>query len=481
MLARMAPRTSLRVLGGVALAVGAARAGVPRSDGKSTAITIWAGAPTTPAYGGVAYGGSTPTTGALVTEHRTVDVAGGEVRLVGVPATVDAASVHLRDQANPDGLAVVEQRFQPGARTPAELLAHGIGGPVTVVTTKGEVTGTLRAADEQSLVVEIAAGLQVLRRDGYVLDVKLGGGATIHDLDKPSLIWRVTAKQPGPHAIEVTYRADGLAWSADYLAILDDTGANLDFSAVASIKNATTAAFDDAEVTLVTGATMLAAGSLAPTAATARSTTTRYLVPAPVHLGAGEVVQVELIAPRTNVKARTVVGYEAMADQSENYQEFANTDCTQGNGAGVPAGSAQVAVELDLPTGTSLPPGRVRVFQRSGKHVDVIGDDQLRIVDNVARIRVSPDAEITGERHATACDYDEQARTLREKVTVTITSKAKKPLDVAVREYMWRASMYRLEEPHWKRPVSGQAEEKRLHLAPGGKATWSYSVAYTWN
>ncbi len=480
----MAPRRSVklpgRVVCGLALAAGtlAARAGA--HDGRSTAITIWAGSAANPAYGGNTYGGLTPTTGAMVTEQRTIDITGGEVRLSGVPATLDGASVHLRDLGDPSGLAVTEQRFSPGARTPLEVIAHGIGGPVTVVTTKGEVIGTLRAADEQALVVETAAGLQVLHREGYVLDVKLGGGAAMHDLDKPSLAWRVTAKKPGPHAVEITYRADGLSWSADYLAILDDAG-TLEFSAVASIKNGTTAAFDDAEVTLVTGATSLSPGAAPATPVPRPTTPARFVVPTPVHIGAGEVVQVELLPSRGALKTRTVVGYEAMSDQSENYQEFANTDCSQFNGVGVPAGTAHVAVEVELPPNAVLPPGRVRIFQRTGKHVDVLGDDQLSLANGVARIRISPDAEITGERHATACDYDENARTLREKIAVTITSKAKKPLDVVVREYMWRAPLYKVEEPGWKRPASGQAEEKRLHLAPGGKASWAYSVIYTWN
>jgi hypothetical protein len=210
-----------------------------------TRITVWA-QPTAAqlaAYGGAAYGGFAPTTGALITEQREVDVApNGEVRIAGVASSLDAASVQLRDLAEP-GVAITEQRFVPGASTPTELLQRHVGDQVTIVTTKGDVTGTLRSADEQTLVVETAGRLAVMRRDGYVQDVRLPGGA----LDKPTLVWRLATKKPGKHGVEISYRTDGITWTADYLAVLDDAGGKLDFSAWATVKNTTTAAFDGAE------------------------------------------------------------------------------------------------------------------------------------------------------------------------------------------------------------------------------------------
>jgi len=347
--------------------------------GAKTQITIWGGAPAavpaSSSTGGVTYGGYTPTQGAYVVQQRDVDLPaspGGEIRFTGVPATVDAASVHL----TADGVHVVSQRFVPGAKTPTEALARGIGGAVTVVTTKGEVAGVLRAVDDQTVVVELAGGgLSVMRRDGFVQDIRLANAPK--DVDKPSLVWRVQAKQAGKHPVEVAYRADGMAWSADYLAVLDDSGTNLDFSAWASIKNATTAQFDDAELVLVTGATTLSGGAAGagvadpngltdrPAAPAKKPVATRFVVPGGVTLGAGETVQVELLPPKVGVKARTVVSYEAQPDQSDQYQDFPNTDCSQSSGgAGTGAGVAEVGVEVDLPPNVVLPAGRVRLFQK---------------------------------------------------------------------------------------------------------------------
>src|SRR5262249_49860726 len=146
--------------------------------------------------------------------------------------------------------------------------------------------------------VEIGAGdqrhLEMMRRDNYVQDVRLPAGAAS---DQPSLLWRVDTAKPGKHTVLVSYRADGMSWTADYTAVLDEAGKALDFSAWAMVKNATGASYDGAELTLVgvgSGATGAQAGdAVRPGAAPAQ-----FVVPAQVRIGRGEAVQVELIPRR---------------------------------------------------------------------------------------------------------------------------------------------------------------------------------------
>lgn len=230
MLARMG-RTLLAAAAVAALALASdAAPGGPAPGGPApTRITVWGAAQ---AFGGATY--AAPLSGAMITELREVELGcGGEVRLAGVAATIDPASLQIRDLTEP-GTAITEQRFVPGATTPTELLARHVGDAVTVITPKGEVAGVLRAADEQALVVETGTGdqrrLSVMRRD-FVQDVRLPAGAG----NQPSLVLRVAGKKPGKHAIELTYRAAGLTWSADYLAILDEAARALDFSAWATV------------------------------------------------------------------------------------------------------------------------------------------------------------------------------------------------------------------------------------------------------
>jgi hypothetical protein len=439
------------------LALGATDAGAGR-----TTITVWAASPPPPAaFGGVTYGGFAPASGAMISEQREVDVAAsGELRIAGVASTIDPASVQLRSLSEP-AVAITEQRFIPGATTPDEILARHVGEQVLVVTPKGDVAGVLRSVDAQALVVETAGHLQVMRRDGFVQDVRLAAG-----VEKPTLAWRVATKKPGKQTVELTYRADGMSWSADYLAIYDEAAKTLDFAAWATIKNATGATFDDAQLTLV-------AGGKGPQA--------QYRVPSQVHLGAGESVQVELIPRRAAAKPRSVVAYEAAPDLSASFQQYPASDCTQLSGAPVGQGRADVALELDVPG--ALPDGRVRLFRRKPDRLELVADDALRIAGNVVRIRVASDGDVTGERHAVSCTVDERTRTIREKIEVKLENRGKTAVEAVVREFMWRYPVWHIDpadETIKGTKAAAQTQEYRLAIPAGGKKSVTYSVVYQW-
>ncbi|MEO8701447.1 MAG: hypothetical protein ABI867_15480 [Kofleriaceae bacterium] len=443
----------------ITLVVFASDAGA--GPGAKIQVTIWA-TPSAAALGGSTYG-MAPVTGALVTEQRDIEIgASGDVRIANIAATADPASVQLRDLTEPT-LAILEQRFVAGATTPTELIARRIGEQVTVVTAKGDVSGTLRAVDEHSIVLEIGSGdakrVSIMRRD-YVLDVRLPGNA----LDRPALVMRVATKKPGKHAITLAYRASGITWAADYLAVLDEPGKKIDFTAWALVRNATGATFESADVTLLTGGGAAAV---------------RYALPHPVRLGAGDSVQVELVPALVAVPARAVVTYEAMADPSAQ-QATANFDCTAGNSSDS-GGRAEGVVELDLPQKTPLPDGRVRLFRKRGNRLEVANEDALRPSAGLARIRLSTDTEVTGERHTTACNPDERAHTVSEKVIVKVENKGAQAVEVVVREFMWRWPVWRIDAEDKKGVRSApQTLEYRVRVPAKGSQSITYSVVYTW-
>jgi hypothetical protein len=461
------PLIALATVAALSLASDAAPGGpVP------TRITVWGAAPVG-LYGGATY--ATPLSGAMISERREIELGGGEVRIPGVAATIDPASVQLRDLTEP-GVSITEQRFVPGATTPTELLARHVGEQVTVVTLKGEVAGVLRAADEQALVVELGAGdqrkLSVMRRD-FVQDVRLPAGSG----DKPSLVLRMAGKKPGKHAIELTYRATGLTWSADYLAVLDQTSRSIDFSAWATVKNATGASYERAELTLASGGATPAAAALTATPGTGPL---RFTLPNPVRLAAGDSVQVELVPGRVGAKVVPVVKYEAMEDPSSGYQEFPGADCTEYSGGGI-GGTSELAIELSVPSQSALPEGRVRLFRRQGDRLEVVSEEDLQSGAGVARIKLAGDAEVTGERKALSCNVDERAKTIHERVNVRVENKGKQAVDVVVREYIWRWPVWKLEAEDRKGTrTAAQTQEYRLHVPSKGSQSVTYSVVYTW-
>jgi hypothetical protein len=255
-----------------------------------------------------------------------------------------------------------------------------------------------------------------------------------------------------------------MQWTADYLAVLDESGKSLDFSAWASIKNTTGASFDAADVTLVDGA----------------KTPARYVIAQPVKLSAGQQVQVPLVPAQQKATAKTIVLYEAIPDLSAGFQGYANTDCTQYN-ANTGPGSAEVAVEVDVPTKEPLPPGRVRMFRRKGASVEIVSEEHLRSRAGAARIRLDRSSDVVGDRKATGCTNDEKARTLTERIEVKLENKSKRALDVVVREFAWRWTLFRIDAEDQKSARGGpQTFEYRVTLPPGGKRTVGYTLVYSW-
>ena len=483
------PAALLWVAAPLALAAGVVAAGPGAAGTRArVAITVWQTPPPPQGqlqlqlqgqlpsgFGGATYGGTAPT-GALVNEQRDVDVpASGDLRVAGVAATLDPASVQLRAAADPT-LAISEQRFLQGAATPTEFLARHVGDTVTVVTAKGEVTGVLRAVDEQALALETGAGVQVMRREGYVQDVRVpaGSGAA----DRPSLVWRVTTTRPGKQAVDLTYRATGMVWVPDYVAVLDEAAGTIDFSARATIRNATGATFDDAELTLV---------GTAPLGRTA-TPPPRFVVPTRVHLGAGEVVQVDLVPPHATTKARQVVTYQSITDAVATVvvSQDVQMDCAQLATAGGAGGRAELGMEVDVANQATLPDGRARLFRRGSKpgdRVDVISEDTLRAAPGIARVRIASADSITGERKQIACTNDEVKHRLEEKIEVTVSNKGPRAQDVVVRELVWRMPIWRIDpasESTKGTRAGGNAEEYRVRVPASGAQKIAYTVVYSW-
>src|SRR5262249_28325825 len=181
------------------------------------------------------------------------------------------------------------------------------------------------------------------------------------------------------------------------------------------------------EVTLVTPGTPMTTGTNAanlyqPINLHANTPAMRFTVPSAIKLGAGESVQVELLPSKTGAKARTVVTFEAMNDPSGNFQQFQAVDCNQfSQSAGT--GRAEVALEIEVPASATLPDGRARLFKRSGSRLEVVSEDPLRAATGVARIRLSPDNDVTGDRHAASCNYDERTQPIQEKIKLTLENK----------------------------------------------------------
>jgi hypothetical protein len=461
---------------GLGVWAGRAVAGANASDG--TSITVWrAGATGGATYGG---GGSAVASGAYVVERRTMDVpASGEVTLPGVSTMVDAATVQLRSATDPAGTAVVEQRMIAGGATPDALLARRVGKSITVVTDHGEVAGTLRAFDADTLVVEVGSGkdaaVEILRRGEHVVDIKMPLDQPV--VDQPTLVWRVTAQKPGPQQLEISYRTDGVTWEPDYSAIYDEAKQTVDFSAWATVTNGTGAEWKDADLTLATGD-----GGAAATGAPAHAPQASFKVPRRVHVGAGETIQVELLPAKKAASSRKVIVVEPVPDQSAAYQAYPAQECyayaPPGQGA-----KADLALEVDTPGSQGLPEGRVRLLRKTGDKLEVGGEDVLRVnaATSTARIRLAAAPDVTSEQRQLDCRFDDHARQLHERMEVKVENHGKQAADAIVRVFMYRWPSWKMEAEDEKGTRAGaQVQEYKLRVPAGGSKTLTYAVVYSW-
>ena len=482
------------------VAVATAGDGDAARDDKTT-VTIWRAPASVPnpyayqygyQYGGSIYGAAAGDA-AFVSHRRTVDVvAEGELRFPGVSTRIDPSTVQFRSLADGKGTSVVEQRYAYDLGSPEKLIRRYVGKQVTVTTAKGEVAGTLRGVDAESLVIETGTGanraVEIIRRGDNLLDVKLAAGDA-ELATEPTLVWKVVSKKPGKHAVEVSYRTDGLRWDADYTAILDEAKNQVDLSAWATIVNDTGVAYDDSELVLVTGLLE----NQQPQAAYAGAYVARapsvppssFTVPRPVTIAAGGTVQVELMPARSGVGARKIVVYETTQDMSASYQTYVNYDCYAYNQPNT-GGRGELALEVEGPSGkkqTVLPEGRVRVFKRKGDGLELLGEDSLKVNAQTghARLRLGNDDSVTGERRQLECKYDDRTRTLREKFEVKVENKTKDAVEVVLREYMYRWVNWKMDaEDIAGTKAANQTQEYRVKLGASSKKTFTYTVLYSW-
>lgn len=186
----------------------------------------------------------------VVHDRRTREVAAGAAMLAwpDVVASLQLDTVRLHG----DGVALHGHALEHRPLTTRALLEAHVGRPVRVVRGRGDERrleqGTLRAAEPP--LVATGDGLEQVDPARVVFP-----GVVADDLGAPpALELEVDSERDGERALTLSYLAEGLSWSADYVATLSADGARLDLDARATLANATDTDLADARVELVAGA-----------------------------------------------------------------------------------------------------------------------------------------------------------------------------------------------------------------------------------
>jgi hypothetical protein len=380
----------------------------------------------------------------LVHEERSLDLRAGlnRVRYADVAALLDPTSVHLVPVGGGD-FRVLEQNFQYDLVSGDRLLERSIGSTVRAVGEKGDpIEGSLLSFDGGSLVVQTPSGVKILNR-GSLRELSIGGvpGGLI---SKPTLEWAIESPASGTRKTALSYLTGGLAWHAEYVAVVnaDDTGLSL--GGWASVDNRSGATYENASLKLVAGDVNLVrqqfdvavrGGRMASELAAPPQFEERqffeyhlYDLQRPTTIADRETKQISLFDP---AEVRGVQKKYTFDRQRTFYR-----------GPGAPA---KVAVTLEFKNsraaglGMPLPGGKVRIYKQDQDGTQQFaGEDLIQHTptDETLRLAVGNAFDLVGEHRQLDTERIND-RSTRMSFEVSLRNRKREEVTITVLDHFW--------------------------------------------
>jgi hypothetical protein len=193
---------------------------------------------------------------ALVQDTRQLDIPAGRSRqeFPDVSAQIRPETVTLSG----NGVGIVEQNFDFDLLSPQALMEKAVGETITLVRTNPATGGETRErarvlAANGGVVLQIGERIEVLRDDG--LPVRVIFDRVPENLRaRPTLSVTVQGERAGRRPVTLTYLSAGLGWSADYVALFDETNRRMDVQGWITLTNNSGTPYVNANTLLVAGA-----------------------------------------------------------------------------------------------------------------------------------------------------------------------------------------------------------------------------------
>ena len=192
---------------------------------------------------------------ALVQDHRTIDLTGGQQRVefqnVSAKIRSETVSLAARD------LTILEQNFDYDLLTPAKLMEKAVGRTVTIVRTNPGTGAETREqaqvlATNGGVVLKIGDHIEVLRDDGLPARV-IFDKVPDNLRARPTLSITVNGTHSGPVPATLSYLTPGLGWRADYVALFDEASSKIDVQGWVTLTNTSGTTYENARTLLVAG------------------------------------------------------------------------------------------------------------------------------------------------------------------------------------------------------------------------------------
>ncbi len=385
---------------------------------------------------------------ALVRDRRPalLEKGGSTVIFDGIPRTVRPGSATIEGS----GLTVAERWIDPGALSAERQLAAHLGRTVSVIWDGGGPPQQAKVLAAEGTPLFEADGKVVAGQPARIVYDALAPGLT----PRPSFRAQVEAETAGRREIELSYAADGLAWTS--LASGELKGDHLALTVWADLSNASGTDFTDATLRLVAGSTQSGSGApklMARAMADAAPSPMReaigpyhvYTLPRPVTLRDGESRQVPLLPP-----AQITVSRELVLDPQAAHLFLSRALDVR---AQHPVLRLSFANTAKAGLGKPLPGGPIRVTMRGpGGEPVLLGEEQMPALPEggEAKLTLGQSFDVTARRVQT--DFQKVSAEVTETAwEVRLANGAEQAAAVTVRE-AFRSDWLVLEEslPHAK-------------------------------
>ena len=473
------------------------------STAEELSLTIYSaarpGAVQPQLWGSRSQGAAVPGFG-VVRQERMVAVSAGrsQLRFTDVAALIDPTTVTFASLSNP-ATRVLEQNFQFDLVSTDKLLGRYIDRQVTLDKPGGtSLSGTLLSASD-GLVLRMAdGGITAVRDYSGLRFAELPGGL----ITRPTLVWDINAARAGEQRARVTYQTGGLTWWADYNLLFtagsDANNGFVDLTAWVSILNQSGASYTDAHLKLVAGDVHRAPAAPAmPRLAMAMQAPMPdqgfsersfdeyhlYSLGRRTTLPANSTKQLELFDAARQVPVQRRFVFQGSPDIGQ----VAGPVLERGMGS---LSNPKIQSRLLLRNSTAaglglpLPAGRVRVSRLdTDGSLEFIGED---VIDHTARdetldLQLGSAFDVVGERRQVGFVLDNKARTLDEEIEITLRNHKREPVEVQVRETLFRAATATvLSSSQPPQQLDVRTLNFPVKVAVDASAVVRYKVRYSW-
>lgn len=440
---------------------------------------------------------------AVVREERRIPLRAGRslVRYEGVAQQIDPTSVSIRSLTAPGAVGVREQNYQFDLVSPSALLEKSVGKPVRYFALDAQgvrrvvVEGTLLSPPSSGgVVVRTADGRFVLNPEGMV-EV---GDVTSGLVSRPSLLWTLDVAQAGEHDAQVSYITGGIAWKADYVAVVREDETRVDLTGWVTLDNRSGATYRDARLQLMAGDVRRVQDVVAQEEMAMRGGRAVPVAPPPppafaqeaffeYHLytldgtttvANNETKQMSLLAAADVGVTRRLVFDVAAPWWSQRARRPGDGTSTTGDKLGI---VLEVRNTRENRMGMPLPRGKVRVYKgdRTG-NLQFIGEDLVDHTprDETVRLYIGDAFDVVGERKV--MDTRQVSERVQEQtVQVTIRNHKDGPAQVAVVEHL-RGDWEILRSSHRSEKKDATTVEFPLAVPRDGEVVVTYTVRWRW-